>query len=112
MKDFTFYDIYYTAITTLSDEEAGKFIKRICAYTVFETEDIPSKDDDANRHLGNHFPHLGSGNTVRTSRKNSLLSQSKDATFYISKCLCTYVAESNRQQKGGKTYQSYLWIYV
>lgn len=48
MKDFTFYDIYYTAIKQLSDEEAGKFIKRICAYTVFETEDIPSKEDDTN----------------------------------------------------------------
>ena len=44
MKDFTFYDIYYTAITTLSDEEAGKFIKRICAYTVFETEENGGDD--------------------------------------------------------------------
>ena len=30
MKPFTFYDIYYTPIQALSDEQAGKFFRMIC----------------------------------------------------------------------------------
>ena len=46
------YDIvfrsYYDAIEQLNDEESGKFIKRICNYTLYNAEDTPSKDDMAN----------------------------------------------------------------
>ncbi|MBQ6979805.1 MAG: hypothetical protein IJQ07_04100 [Clostridia bacterium] len=45
MEQFTFYDMYYDAIGQLNDEEAGKFIKRICNYALYDTEDTPSKDD-------------------------------------------------------------------
>lgn len=30
MKPFTFYDIYYTPLQALSDEQAGKFFRKIC----------------------------------------------------------------------------------
>ena len=30
MKSFTFYDIYYTPLQALSDEQAGKFFRKIC----------------------------------------------------------------------------------
>ena len=42
MEQFTFYDMYYDAIGQLNDEEAGKFIKRICNYALYDTEDTPS----------------------------------------------------------------------
>ena len=48
MEQFTFYDLYYDAIGQLSDEEAGKFIKRLCNYALYETEDSPSKDELSN----------------------------------------------------------------
>ena len=48
MEQFTFYDLYYDVISQLTDEEAGRFIKRICAYTVFEKEDTPSKSETEN----------------------------------------------------------------
>ena len=48
MKEFTFYDLYYDAISQLSDNEAGFFIKRICNYAVYEAEDVPSKDEQSN----------------------------------------------------------------
>ena len=48
MEQFTFYDLYFDVLSQLSDEEAGRFIKRICAYTVFEKEDTPSKSETEN----------------------------------------------------------------
>ena len=48
MEQFTFYDMYYDAIGQLPDEEAGKFIKRICNYALYDAEDAPSKDDMSN----------------------------------------------------------------
>lgn len=48
MEQFTFYDLYYDAIGQLSDDEAGKFIKRLCNYALYNAEDAPSKDELAN----------------------------------------------------------------
>ena len=48
MEQFTFYDMYYDAIGQLPDEEAGKFIKRICNYALYDTQDEPSKNDLSN----------------------------------------------------------------
>ena len=48
MEQFTFYDMYYDAIGQLNDEEAGKFIKRICNYALYGTQDEPSKNDLSN----------------------------------------------------------------
>lgn len=48
MEQFTFYDLYFDVLSQLSDEEVGRFIKRICAYTVFEKEDCPSKSETEN----------------------------------------------------------------
>lgn len=48
MEQFTFYDLYYDVLSQLTDEEAGRFIKRICAYTVFEKDDTPSKSETEN----------------------------------------------------------------
>lgn len=39
MEQFTFYDIYADVIEQLSDDEAGRFIKRLCGYTVLEQEE-------------------------------------------------------------------------
>ena len=48
MEQFTFYDLYADVINQLSDEEAGRFCKRILAYAIFEKEDIPSKSETEN----------------------------------------------------------------
>lgn len=48
LEQFTFYDIYYDVIAQLSDEEAGRFSKRICNFTVFGNEDIQSKNETEN----------------------------------------------------------------
>ena len=48
LEQFTFYDLYSDVINQLTDEEAGRFCKRIFAYTVFEKEDQPSKSETEN----------------------------------------------------------------
>ena len=48
LQQFTFYDIYYDVIAQLSDEEAGRFSKRICNFAVFGNKDIPSKSEMEN----------------------------------------------------------------
>lgn len=48
MEQFTFYDLYSDVINQLTDEEAGRFCKRIFTYTVFEKEDQPSKSETEN----------------------------------------------------------------
>ena len=48
MEQFTFYDLYSDVINELSDEEAGRFCKRIFNCTIFEKEDIPSKNETEN----------------------------------------------------------------
>lgn len=48
LKQFTFYDFYYEAIKQLPDEEAGKLIKRICNFTLFNRGDVQSKEAETN----------------------------------------------------------------
>ena len=48
MEQFTFYDIYADVIDQLSDDEAGRFVKRLCGYSVLEQEDKPSKNETEN----------------------------------------------------------------
>ena len=48
MEQFTFYDLYYDAIGQLPDDEAGKFIKRLCNFAMYDTEDEPSKYELSN----------------------------------------------------------------
>ena len=48
LEQFTFYDLYADVINQLTDEEAGRFCKRILAYAIFEKEDIPSKNETEN----------------------------------------------------------------
>ena len=48
LQQFTFYDIYHDVIAQLSDEEAGRFGKRICNFAVFGNGDIASKSETEN----------------------------------------------------------------
>lgn len=48
MDQFTFYDLYYETFNGLKDEEIGRFIKRICNYTLYDLEDEVSKNDTEN----------------------------------------------------------------
>ena len=102
MKDFTFYDIYYTAITTLSDEEAGKFIKRICAYTVFETEDIPSKDDDANSIWEIIFPTLETATQLERAGKIPYYINRKMQHFTFQNAYARMLQSQTDNKKAGK----------
>lgn len=65
MEQFTFYDLYFDVLSQLTDEEAGRFIKRICTYTVFEKDDTPSKSETENCFWEIILPHL------RTQRKQN-----------------------------------------
>ena len=69
MKEFTFYDLYYDAISQLSDNEAGFFIKRICNYAVYETEDVPSKDEQSNVLWELIYPTLESATEIERAGK-------------------------------------------
>ena len=69
MEQFTFYDMYYDAIGQLPDEEAGKFIKRICNYSLYDTEDTPSKDDMANVMWEAIFPLLEKATEIEKTGK-------------------------------------------
>ena len=69
MEQFTFYDMYYDAIGQLNDEEAGKFIKRICNYALYDTEDTPSKDDMANVMWEAIFPLLEKATEIEKTGK-------------------------------------------
>ena len=69
MEQFTFYDMYYDAIGQLNDEEAGKFIKRICNYALYDTEDMPSKDDMANVMWEAIFPLLEKATEIEKTGK-------------------------------------------
>ena len=44
MKPFTFYDIYYTPLQALSDEQAGKFFRKICNCLEGKQTEIYGKD--------------------------------------------------------------------
>ena len=48
MEQSTFYDLYSDIMNQLTDEEAGRFCKRILAYAIFEKDDIPSKSETGN----------------------------------------------------------------
>lgn len=82
MEQFTFYDLYFDVLSQLTDEEAGRFIKRICTYTVFEKDDTPSKSETENC-FGKSFSHTYGRNGNRTARENPVLSQSSDAPLYL-----------------------------
>ena len=69
MEQFTFYDMYYDAIGQLNDEEAGKFIKRICNYALYDAEDNPSKDDMANVMWEAIFPLLEKATEIEKTGK-------------------------------------------
>ena len=69
MEQFTFYDMYYDAIGQLNDEEAGKFIKRICNYALYDTEDNPSKDDTSNVMWEAIFPLLEKATEIEKTGK-------------------------------------------
>ena len=69
MEQFTFYDMYYDAIGQLNDEEAGKFIKRICNYALYDTEDMPSKDDMAHVMWEAIFPLLEKATEIEKTGK-------------------------------------------
>ena len=111
MEQFTFYDMYYDAIGQLPDEEAGKFIKRICNYSLYDTEDTPSKDDMANVMWEAIFPLLEKATEIektgkipyylnrrmqhfsfRLSYANMIkaMTNNKDAGVYI-KAMCGYM---------------------
>ena len=45
MKPFTFYDIYYTPLQALSDEQAGKFFRMICDFLDGKQVTIDAESD-------------------------------------------------------------------
>ena len=69
MEQFTFYDIYADVINQLTDEEAGRFSKRICGYAIFERDDVPSKSETENCFWEIIFPTLFDATQIERSGK-------------------------------------------
>lgn len=80
MEQFTFYDLYYDVLSQLSDEEAGRFIKRICTYTIFEKEDVPSKSQTENCFWEIILPTLTDATEIERQEKTRIISTDKCAT--------------------------------
>ena len=111
MKPFTFYDIYYTPFQALSDEQAGKFFRKICnclegkqtetdgkdtpefeLYWESIADDLESYRNSTGKSCGldkryRHFPFL-----TFYQKAFSYLSNEEGGAFV--KMLCAYIFES------------------
>lgn len=116
MKPFTFYDIYYTPLQALSDEQAGKFFRKICnclegkqtetdgkdtpefeLYWESIADDIETYRNSTGKSCGldkryRHFPFL-----TFYQKAFTYLSDGEGGAFV--KMLCAYIFESKEPEK-------------
>ena len=83
LKQFIFYDIYYDVIAQLEDDEAGRFVKRICNYA-FNGVDSQGKTENENCFWEIIYPTLNDATTIEKQNKKPyyLNRKMKHFTFY------------------------------
>ena len=83
LKQFTFYDIYYDVIAQLEDDEAGRYVKRICNYA-FNGVDTQGKTENENCFWEIIYPTLNDATTIEKQNKKPyyLNRKMKHFTFY------------------------------
>ena len=127
MKPFTFYDIYYTPLQALSDEQAGKFFRKICnclegkqtetdgkdtpefeLYWESIADDLESYRNSTGKSCGldkryRHFPFL-----TFYQKAFSYLDGEEGGAFV--KMLCAYIFESKEPEKSETDAYKYFSI--
>ena len=127
MKPFTFYDIYYTPLQALSDEQAGKFFRKICnclegKQTETDGKDTPEFElywesiaDDLESYRKSTGKSCGLDKRYRRfpfltfyQKAFSYLSDEEGGAFV--KMLCAYIFESKEPEKAETDAYKYFSI--